>query len=217
MKNAYYEPDSIDQVSRGLLKELGRHRSRQGFELKPDKAALLVIDMQRYFLEESSHAYIPSGRTILPGIIKMIRAFRNGNRPVFLTRHIDEPGQSSMLSRWWQDNIQRGDKGSEVVPELVYNGVQIIEKSHYDAFHNTYLDQILKENGITQVVITGVMTHLCCETTARAAFMRGYEVYFTVDGTATYALNHQKATLLNLAHGFAVPVLVNDVLTRMED
>jgi isochorismate hydrolase len=57
------------------------------------------------------------------------------------------------------------------------------------------------------------MTHLCCETTARSAFMRGFEVFFTIDGTATYNEEHHWAALLNLAHGFATPVLVDEVVS----
>jgi len=66
------------------------------------------------------------------------------------------------------------------------------------------------------VVICGVMTHLCCETTARSAFMRGFEVFFTVDGTATYTEAFHRASLLNLSHGFAVPVLVENILEKLD-
>ncbi|MES0360330.1 MAG: isochorismatase family protein, partial [Anaerolineales bacterium] len=59
---------------------------------------------------------------------------------------------------------------------------------------------------------SGVMTHLCCETTARSAFVRGFEVFFVIDGTATYNEDYHMATLLNLAHGFTTPVLTKEVL-----
>ena len=64
---------------------------------------------------------------------------------------------------------------------------------------------------VTDVVITGVMTHLCCETTARSAFVRGYRVWFPVDGTATFNLDFHLGTLRALAHGFASIPLVRDV------
>jgi len=51
--------------------------------------------------------------------------------------------------------------------------------------------------------------------TARSAFMRGFEVFFTIDGTATYNEGFHQATLLNLAHGFAKPVLVSELLARL--
>jgi bifunctional isochorismate lyase/aryl carrier protein len=86
------------------------------------------------------------------------------------------------------------------------------QKSQYDAFYQTSLEEMLHAKGVTQVVICGVMTHLCCETTARSAFIRGFEVFFPVDGTATYNLAYHKASLLNLAHGFASLVLMKDIL-----
>ena len=91
----------------------------------------------------------------------------------------------------------------------------VLSKHQYDAFYESNLESILGENEITDVVISGVMTHLCCETTARSAFVRGFQVWFTVDGTATYNREFHKATLVNLSHGFATPVLVDEVLAAL--
>jgi isochorismate hydrolase len=60
------------------------------------------------------------------------------------------------------------------------------------------------------------MTHLCCETTARSAFVRGFEVFFTIDGTATYNQGFHLGTLVNLSHGFATPVLASEILSTLE-
>jgi bifunctional isochorismate lyase / aryl carrier protein len=61
------------------------------------------------------------------------------------------------------------------------------------------------------------MTHLCCETTARSAFTHGFEVFFTIDGTATYNERFHIATLLNLSHGFALAVLVEEVIEMLTE
>ena len=58
------------------------------------------------------------------------------------------------------------------------------------------------------------MTHLCCETTARSAFVHGYEVFFLVDGTATYNQDFHRASLMNLAHGVAVLSLAGHFLAK---
>jgi isochorismate hydrolase len=92
-----------------------------------------------------------------------------------------------------------------------------IRKTRYDAFFDTPLESLLNEEEIHQVVIGGLMTHLCCETTARSAFMRGFEVFFLVDGTATYTEDFHRASLLNLAHGFATPILVAEILEALGD
>jgi isochorismate hydrolase len=61
------------------------------------------------------------------------------------------------------------------------------------------------------------MTHLCCETTARSAFIQGYVVFFVVDGTATYTESFHRGSLLSLSHGFAVPILVDEILGAFKD
>jgi isochorismate hydrolase len=121
------------------------------------------------------------------------------------------------MGRWWRDLIKQDEERSLITREFDTNQATTILKNQYDAFYGTDLENILRREGITQVVITGVMTHLCCETTARSAFMRGFEVFFTVDGTATYNEEFHRATLLNLAHGFAVPVLMEELLMAFRE
>ena len=71
---------------------------------------------------------------------------------------------------------------------------------------------MLGKLGVETVIVTGVMTHLCCETTAREAFVRGFNVVFPVDGTLTQNRLFHEATLRNLSHGFAVTPLLREVL-----
>jgi isochorismate hydrolase len=116
-----------------------------------------------------------------------------------------------MLAVWWGDLINKRDPMCGISPKLYHKNATVVKKTQYDAFYQTPLENLLREKGVTQVVITGVMTNLCCETTARSAFVRGFSVFFTVDGTATYNEEFHKATLLNLSYGFALPVLCNDL------
>lgn len=185
-----------------------RHRRQR---LNPNESALLVLDMQSFFLEESSHAFVPSGPAILPRVHRLIEVFENRKRPVFYTRHLNTPSTAGLMSVWWQDLIKEESSSSQIVPQLDCSGRVVIKKGQYDAFFETDLERSLRSEGVTQVVISGVMTHLCCETTARSAFTRGFEVFFAIDGTATYNENFHRATLLNLSHGFAVAVLVDEI------
>jgi isochorismate hydrolase len=120
-----------------------------------------------------------------------------------------------MLKRWWRDLIRPDDLLSQIDNSLAPNGSLVIEKTQYDAFHRTALEQVLTEQDIRQVVVTGVMTHLCCETTARSAFTRGFEVLFAVDGTATYTEAFHLATLTNLAHGFATLMTIEEIIDSL--
>jgi len=121
------------------------------------------------------------------------------------------------MSSWWSELIVETDPLSELSGQLKMTNASVIKKCQYDAFFNTDLEEMLVSKSVTHVVICGVMTHLCCETTARSAFMRGFDVWFAVDGTATYNKDFQRATLRNLSHGFATPVLVDDVLTALHE
>ncbi|MCK4818432.1 isochorismatase family protein, partial [bacterium] len=80
---------------------------------------------------------------------------------------------------------------------------EIIDKNRYSAFHGTGLDESLKLRKIDELIITGVMTNCCCETTARDAFVRDYRVFFVSDATATVNDELHVASLKNLAFGFA--------------
>jgi len=214
-KRNYFTRESIRQKSRAMLEEASRLSARHDLTLVPERSVVLILDMQRYFLEGASHACIPAARAIVPGIAKLARAYFEDGLPIVFTRHLNTDANAGMMSRWWQDLIRADDPASEIVPEFDLSQGVVIEKSQYDAFYETPLDEMLREKGVTQIVICGVMSHLCCETTARSAFVRGFEVFFTVDGTATYTEAFHRATLLNLAHGFAVPVLTHEILDKL--
>ncbi len=216
-KERYFTLQNIYRKSLNMLSEVEEFRSRHEQSLALEKAALLVLDMQRYFLEKSSHALIPSAAAIVPNIQRLLTTCAKAAMPVIFTRHINSEADAGMMAQWWRDLIRRDDPASEIIPELDIGNETVIEKSQYDAFHKTGLEAMLRERRITQVIICGVMTHLCCETTARSAFMRDFEVFFVIDATASYTDAFHRATLLNLSHGFAVPVLVEEITTTIDN
>jgi isochorismate hydrolase len=195
-----------------MMEEVSRLRTRHDLSLIPKRSALIIVDMQRYFLEDSSHAYIPAAGEIVPRLTKLVQAYSQHGLPIIFTRHLNTDANAGVMSRWWQDLIRADDPASEIISEFDLSQRMVIEKSQYDAFYQTPLEGLLKQKEVSQVVICGVMTHLCCETTARSAFVRGFEVFFTVDGTATINEAFHRATLLNLAHGFAIPVFIDEIL-----
>ena len=216
-KESYFTFDNLNEKARELLASVESLRQRhRDIVFKPDRAALLVLDMQEYFLQGGSHAFIPSAPAIISGIGKLVAAFSNAGYPVFTTRHINTPEDAGMMAKWWRDLINPQIAYSHYINTIKNQKSITINKPQYDAFLHTQLESQLHQQQIEQVVICGVMTHLCCETTARSAFMRGFEVFFTVDGTATYNEELHRASLLTLSHGFAVPVLIGELLAAME-
>jgi len=216
-KEPYFAPETITEKAHELLMYVSAARRRHAnLAFRPEKAALLVLDMQEYFLNESSHAFVPSGPAIIPGINKLMSAFEMAQRPVIATRHVNTKEDAGMMSKWWRDLINSRIAYSHYSNRLKTSKCISINKTQYDAFLHTTLEEALRQRDIGQVVISGVMTHLCCESTARSAFMRGFEVFFTVDGTSTYNEELHRASLLTLSHGFAVPVLVGEILAEFE-
>ena len=212
VKEKYFNPENFESKSSEFLTFAKSFYGNRNFNFAPVSSALLVLDMQDYFLLESSHAFIPSASEIIPRINSLVREFTARKLPVIFTKNINTPENAGMMSKWWKDLITEDNPLSEITKDITTGKSTIITKSQYDAFYETELDSILKGKEVQQLVITGVMTHLCCETTARTAFVRGYEVFFPVNGTATYNEKFHLASLANLSHGFAVPVLIEDII-----
>lgn len=217
LRQAYFTAETIREKTGNFLSRIEETLSIRQLPFIPERSALLILDMQKYFLDPDSHAWVPSAGAILPGLIALRRAYSVCNLPVFLTQHVNTDQDAGMMGAWWREIITPDHPRSEIIQELLrFPGLQIIRKTRYDAFFQTPLEAMLRAAHVKQVVIGGVLTHLCCETTARSAFMRGFEVLFCADGTATYQEAFHLATLLNLAHGFASLVSIEDILMQLE-
>lgn len=198
-----------------MLQEIEKYKQEHAIRFIPEHSALLIVDMQKYFLKDSSHAYIPSAQAIIPKIKELIKVYSTRGLPIIFTQHLNSTQNAKLLAKWWNDLITEENPLSEITDELDTSSGIVLKKTQYDAFYETALEDILRKKGVTQVVICGVMAHLCCETTARSAFVRGFEVFFTIDGTATQNEKFHLATLLNLSHGFATTVLAKEILAAL--
>jgi len=217
MGNRYFTDKNIEGKARDFLARLGNYARDFRRTFSPDKAALLVIDMQKYFIDQHGHAGLPAAPAIVPNINRLLGEFSRRQRPIIFTRHLNTKENVGSLGRWWADYIRENDPQSEIIDDFDTSHGEILIKNQYDAFQNTELAQILQDQGSNQVVITGVMTHLCCETTARSAFVNGFDVFFAIDGTAAHDEDNHFATLLNLSHGFACPFIINNLLNFMKE
>lgn len=217
IRDRYFTPETIEIKSAEMMRWLETYIQNRPSEFRPDQSALLALDLQAYFLEENNHAYIPSSAAIIPNINLMVRAYARRNLPIFFTRHVNTIQDAGLMAGWWRELIIKENPLCEIDHRIDHSCGITIEKTRYDAFYMTSLEENLRKLNISQVVICGVLTHLCCETTARSAFMRGFEVFFTVDGTATYHEAFHRAALLNLAHGFATLMRVRDIQAALAE
>jgi bifunctional isochorismate lyase/aryl carrier protein len=212
MKERYFSLDSLDGLAESWMNTYSRDSKSAAQPFVMGRAALLILDMQRYFLEEESHACVPAAVDLIPRINMLASCFRSAKRPVIASRHLNTDRNAGMMATWWADLLTADHPLSGIHPDLAVGSDEVLIKTQYDAFYRSDLDSCLKQNNVTQLVIGGVMTHLCCETTARAAFVSGYEVFFLVDGTASYNKEFHIATLQNLAHGVAVLTTTSQIL-----
>jgi ureidoacrylate peracid hydrolase len=104
-----------------------------------------------------------------------------------------------------------GDFYGDIHPEP---GEPIVTKHRYSAFYNTDLDSILRSHGIRTIVLTGVATNVCVETTAREGFVRDYYVVLVADGTATYSPEDHQATLRNIDRFFGEVKSITDITSE---
>lgn len=211
----YADEGTLDERA-GEWLELVRSRvpPRPHLRLDPQRAALLVVDMLRYFADPAGRCYLPAAGAVTPRIAALVSAFRAAHRPVVFTRHGHTgEGDLGMLGRFFSDYIRRGEPESEIIDALApLTGEPVVDKTTYDAFWGTPLAGILEAAGVEQLVIAGVLTHMCCETTARAAFCRGLEVFLPVDGTASSTEELHLGALLGLADAAVIAVRAKEVV-----
>lgn len=181
-------------------------------------SALLVIDMQNFFLDPKSPTFTEGGLAILPNVKKLISAFRKRKRPVIYTTHEHKSMEmdGGILGWWWEGMCMEGTKDAEIHKEIApLSREKIVKKHRYSAFYNTDLEIVLRCLGIKDLVISGIMTNLCCESTARDAYFRDFKVFFLLDGTGTVNEDLHLSSLKNLAFGFAYVCPVKRILEML--
>lgn len=186
------------------------------FELTPGRCALLIIDMQRDFLESGGFGEMLGNdvsqlrRTIEPNQ-RLLAAWRASRMPVIHTREGHRPdlsdlppakrirgrGRSTIGDPGPMGRILiRGEAGHDIIPELYpLPGEPVIDKPGKGAFHATDLHSILSNLGITQLVVTGVTTEVCVNTTVREANDRGYNCLVPSDCVGSYFPDFQEMGL----------------------
>ena len=214
---SYVKPETLEAKTRDWLKQIAPFNQHQ-MQLNREKAALLVIDMQRFFLDPNSPTFTCGGLAILPTLKLLITAFREAGRPVIYTQHVHHPERldAGIMEWWWEGMCLEGSPESEVHDDLApLPNEKVILKHRYSTFYNTDLETVLRCLKIEDLVISGIMTNMCCESTARDAYYRDYRVFFLADGTGSINEEMHLASLLNLAFGFAFVTTADAVIQQL--
>jgi nicotinamidase-related amidase len=187
-----------------------QHRIDELHRLERGRTALLVIDMQRGFLEPGAALEVPPGRAIIPNLQRLVEACRRNGVPVLFTEFVyaaavpclrgDPFGPEHLPARPGQPTgfglpssncligplAARDANSAETIPELAPRPDELVVRGHtYDKFLGTPLDLALRSRGVRQLIITGVVTDVCVNCTLLSAANRDYRVTAVTDGVAT--------------------------------
>jgi nicotinamidase-related amidase len=154
--------------------------------------ALLIIDMLNdYLTPQGGEAYGPVCREIIPSLVQL-SDFVRSNGGIIAYANTSLSSRDLLVSRWGRHAIS-GTTGAEVIEELSpRQGDVVCPKKFYDAFFKTKLDEELREKGISQIVLSGIHTHVCVLISGIGAFQRGYNVVAPSDCFTTgHKANHE--------------------------
>jgi biuret amidohydrolase len=199
------------------------------FPVIPHKLALINTDLQNVFVEGTPLAP-PDGLQIVGRLNRLAETCRRLNVLVIHTAHVTRPDGANVgvLGDFFPPvragMIAAGGHPAALHASLrVEPGDLVVTKPRFGAFHASDLDMILRARGIDTVIIGGIATNVCAESTAREANTRDYKVFFLSDGTSTTDMGGvprevlQRATCATLAFGFAQVLTVEEMIAKLNE
>ena len=198
------------------------------FPVVPERMALINVDMQNCFVDGYPIS-APDGLELQERINRLAAVCRAAGIAVVHCSHVVRPDGSNigvmgeLIPPVREGIIDKGAHSAALHDGLrVAEGDILLDKPRFGAFHGTDLEMVLRGRGIDTIIVTGIATNVCCETTAREANVRDFRVFFLSDGTSTFAMGElskeeiQKATLTTLGACFAEVVSVERMIARIE-
>ena len=223
--HSYLTPQSVkDRVLRRQGKLLSHETIDAG------RTALVVVDMQNYFVAEGFAAEVPEARDIVPNINRMAKALRAAGGTVVWVQttavgaleQLGQPPQAHADARTASTSgsaqLDENHEGFKVYPKLeALPGDLRVKKIKYSAFiaGSSDIDAQLKARGIETLLITGTVTNVCCESTARDAMMLDYRVVMLSDGNASLTDEEHAASLNNFLMFFGDVMTTDEAVARL--
>ena len=216
-------PEIADQIARkrGALHPYTR--------LDPAKTALVVVDMQNYFMADGEPACAPAAREIVPNVNRLAAAMRDvgglvvwiqteakPETPVDWANHYECVTPEAKAKR--QRNLGKDGSGFPLWPALEAKPTDTrVIKTRYSAFigNSSNLEQVLRARSIDTIVITGVATNVCCESTARDGMMLGFRTLMVSDGNAAFTQENHEHCLRNFLIQFGDVQTTDEVIANL--
>ena len=209
-----------------------RGRYLNDFEsIDPGRTALVIIDMQTAFLSPGAVFGNPHGIDIIPQVNRLAAAMREAGCQVIWTRQCVSDQPPLAMAAWQydpadpyvraaMDALTPGSPSHGLHPLMaVEEGDTVIDKYRYSAFACPAggLDAHLRATGAEMLVIAGTLTNVCCESSARDAYMRGYKVIAVSDAMAAATDEEHNAALLNLRLNFSDVGQSQAIIDRLDE
>ncbi|WP_321389547.1 isochorismatase family cysteine hydrolase [Emcibacter sp.] len=200
-------------------------------ELEPEKTALVIVDMQNVFCAPGALVEVPEARDIVPNINSLTTAARAAGMPVVWLRHTSDKdteqgwpvffrfGMTPDRKDAYLDAMSLGAEGHQIYSGLeVADSDLIVDKRRFSGFApgSSTLDTVLRERGIDNIIITGTLSNVCCESTARDAYFLNYGIIFPSDANACLSDDEHNATLVNMHSFFGDVRSTDDILTALQ-
>lgn len=218
-------------IPNNILARSLRHHGREHVidRIDPVRTAHLVVDLQKGFMGVPFD--VPAAHEIVPNVNLISAALRHARGLNVFLRYTCDPAEPQAWTVWFdtyltaemsaahRDGFARGAEGWQLWPALdVQPSDLIIDKTRFSAFvpGTCQLDEVLRTRGIDTLIVTGTLTHVCCESTARDAMQRNYRVVFVADGNATITDAEHNATLGNMITLFADVMMTAETVALIE-
>ncbi len=198
--------------------------------IDPRKTALIVVDMQNYFVKQGHQGEIPAARAIVPNINRLAAELRRrGGRVVWVRNGTNDTRESwsnyheHLQSRERAErrlkSMDVGEDGYEFwhLNDIRPEDAQITKK-RYSAFiqGSSTIERHLRERGIDTLLVAGTATNVCCESTARDAMMLNFKVVMVADALATHSDDEHNATLSNFYGQFGDVQTVDEAVASLQ-
>lgn len=208
------------------IPDWARARARNPVDgLDPRRTALIVVDMQNGFLLPDYPVGNPAAMAIVPGINRLSAGLRAAGGTVVFLQHTISDEPRFALAPWQRRTSPRDAQGGYLLePGKFAHDLSgtldrepvdlLVLKYRFSAFlpNSSDLHDLLRSRDIDTLVITGTVTNICCESTARDGYMMGYRIVFVSDGTAALSDAEHNATLLTMTTMFGSVLTVAETL-----
>lgn len=192
------------------------------WQVEPDRAVLLIHDMQQYFID-FYHAGQSPITELVQHIVSLKRQCKALGIPIVYTAQPgdQDPEDRALLTDFWGEGLADDTDVTKIVDELTpEDNDLVLTKWRYSAFKKSNLLEFLQEQGRDQLIICGVYAHIGCLITANEAFMNDVQSFFVADAVADFSLDDHKMAMQYVAKRCGVTTstaaLIND-LQNAED